>query len=233
MWKQVCVGLLASVVASAACAQFAGDVYFAQPSVAIPEGGAADMEVMTFSGSEPVGAVHVELLYDSAELEIVEVEAGSATEFQDGFVYDAVEPGRTAFVGLNSASLTDPFGTVSLARIEVRPIAAAGSRVPLTLSVRQFLGTDSQALPAQGFDGEVVVTSPLSGATSAAVAASPLRATAALRPPTEPSLDRRASSMARPGQTVEIMRLEQSPQGVGATGVPVTVPVQPSIEGGR
>jgi hypothetical protein len=235
MWKQTSVGLLAFLVGTAAQAQFAGDVYFAAPSIAVAEGSVGEMEVVTFSGSEPVGAVHVEVLFDPAALEVIDIAVGSAPELQGGFVYEALEPGRVAFVGLNSRSLTNPFGTVSLARIEVRPVSAAGSRVPLTISVQQVLNTDSQAVRAQGFAGEVVVTSPVGAASSAGTLSVATRSVAPppLRSLAQPSLESRASTMARPGETVEIMRLEQYPQGVGATGMPVTVPVEPSIESGR
>jgi len=52
MWKQTSVGLLAFLVGTAAQAQFAGDVYFAAPSIAVAEGSVGEMEVVTYCAGD-------------------------------------------------------------------------------------------------------------------------------------------------------------------------------------
>ncbi|HEX2255012.1 MAG TPA: hypothetical protein VHQ65_17230, partial [Thermoanaerobaculia bacterium] len=162
-------GLLAGAVLllmpSFAEAQFRGDMFFAQPSQAVAEDGTATFEVLLFAGADVVGATHFDVVFDPVLAEIVGVEAGTTEQLAPGHVA-VTSPGRAAVVDLNATSLTQPIGTASLARITLRPLAPAGTRVPLSIQVRSVLRQDSGAVASRGFSGEMVVVSALESCRS-------------------------------------------------------------------
>src|SRR3954469_2331291 len=81
-------------------AQFQGDVFFAQPSVAIPEGGTAVLEVQMFSGSDVVGATQVDFIFDPAQAKVVKVEPGTTPQLANGLA-TVTSGNRVALVDLN------------------------------------------------------------------------------------------------------------------------------------
>ena len=150
--------LTALLLAPPVQAQFAGDIFFSTPSVAIAEGGTGTLEVQAFTGASTFGASQFRLSYDPARVEIVAVEAGAATAVQEGFTVQQ-SPGEVAIIALNSESLSQPIGTVSLARLQVRPLVGAGSVININTAVDQVLRQDSSAFTgSDGFGVEVVVT---------------------------------------------------------------------------
>ncbi|HEX3552751.1 MAG TPA: hypothetical protein VIA62_05940 [Thermoanaerobaculia bacterium] len=178
-------------------AQFQGDVFFAKPSVAIPEGGTAVLEVQMFSGSDVVGATQVDFIFDPTQAKVVKVEPGTTPQLANGLA-TVTAGNRVALVDLNGSSLEQPFGTVSLALIHVQPLLPAGSRIPLNLQVHSLLRQDSTPFPnSQGFSGEILVVSAGSQTTSAKRAASG----------TEPSgtAVQRALAFRRPGAAVDLL----------------------------
>ncbi|MBW8879239.1 MAG: hypothetical protein JF614_30230 [Acidobacteria bacterium] len=181
-------------------AQFQGDVFFAQPSVAIPEGGTAVLEVQMFSGSDVVGATQVDFIFDPAQAKVVKVEPGTTPQLANGLA-TVTSGNRVALVDLNGSSLEQPFGTVSLARIHVQPLLPAGNRIPLNLQVHSLLRQDSTPFAnAQGFAGEILVVSAGSRTTSAGLAASG----------TGPNTNavQRALAFRRPGIAVDLLDFE-------------------------
>jgi hypothetical protein len=156
--------LIASVmflvlVPLSARAQFRGDVFFAQPSVSVPVGGVAVLEIQMFSGSDVVGATHIDIVFDPAKAEIVAVDPGTTPELADGLA-SAASSGRVGVVTLNGKSLLQPLGTVSLAKLRVKPLVTAGNKVTLNIQVRSLLRQDNTAFPnSRGFSGEILVVS--------------------------------------------------------------------------
>jgi hypothetical protein len=182
-------------------AQFQGDVFFAAPSVSAPEGGIAMLEVLLFSGADVVGATQVDVIFDPAQAEIVAVQPGATDELANG-IASAGTRGRLSIVDLNGSSLTQPFGTVSLAKLQVRPKVSAGSTVTLNLQVRSLLRPDTTPFAsAQGFSGEILV---VSAGSKEAPLASP-----ALRSNPDPGSARRALAFRRPGLAVELLDFVQ------------------------
>jgi hypothetical protein len=200
--------LIASVmflvlVPLSARAQFRGDVFFAQPSVSVPVGGVAVMEVQMFSGSDIVGATHIDIVFDPAKAEVVAVEPGTTPELADGLA-SAASSGRVGVVTLNGKSLVQPLGTVSLAKLRVKPLVAAGNKVTLTIQVHSLLRQDNTAFPnSQGFSGEILV---VSTATSA-----PLKSDSGVSPASvqgEDDAAERARAFRRPGLAVDLLDFE-------------------------
>ncbi len=233
MWNRAILLMLLTLgIAPAGVAQFVGDVYFEQPSIAVAEGATGELAVLVFTGDKPLGAAHVELTYNPAELEIVATEPGGAIELQDTFVSDNPS-GRLAFVAINDESLERPIGTVSLATIEVRPLASAGARTQFDLKVEGLLDGRSIGFSAtSGFAGEVLVTSEPGAAPAARSGGTALFGIASTpEPPSDDervALEERAAKMGRPGQKVDIAH--RNPEG-GVTSVEVTVEPIPSGEG--
>ncbi len=210
------VAALALAGAPAAHAQFVGDMFFAQPSVAVAEGGTATLEAELFSGAIPLGAAHFDLLYDPSQVEVVGVSAGSTREIENGVASAPAAPGRTGIVALNGASLDHPIGTESLARITLRPLVPAGSIVFFQLAPRSLLRTNSTSFPAgRGFFGELVVVSAGPQAQAKAGGAPPAG------DPVDADHRARALRLRRPGTLVDLIDAEPR----GGRIVPVTKPV--------
>lgn len=203
---------------AASQAQFPGDLFFAEPSVAVPEGGVATFEVLLFSGAHVVGATHFEVIVDPTQAEVVGVEAGATAQLASGHAA-VISPGRAAVVDLNGESLTQPIGTSSLAHIQVRPLVGAGSRIPLSIQVRSLLRQDLLPLPGgRGFGGELLV-----------VSAGPVGQAATVTSVATPATDdadtaRRAAELRRPGLAVDLLDFETRGANVSAVPRRVVVP---------
>lgn len=195
--------MLLGLVPMSARAQFRGDVFFAKPSVSVTAGGVALMEVQMFSGADVVGATHIDIVFDPARAEVVAVEPGTTPELADGLA-SAASLGRVGVVTLNGKSLLQPLGTVSLAKLRVKPLVAAGNKVTLNIQVHSLLRQDNTAFPnSQGFSGEILV---VSAATS-----SPLKLDSGMSPASvQPEEDaaERARAFRRPGLAVDLLDFE-------------------------
>jgi hypothetical protein len=211
------VALLLLLPASAR-AQFRGDVFFAQPSVSAPAGGTVVMEVQMFSGADIVGATQIDIVFDSAKAEVVAVEPGTTPELADGLA-SAVSTGRAGIVTLNGKSLTQPLGTVSLAKVRVKPLVTAGNKVTLNIQVHSLLRQDSTPFPAShGFSGEILV---VSAATNSALksdsgVSSSIQA--------EEDVDARARAFRRPGLAVDLLDFESQGGSISVKAQQVVVP---------
>jgi len=201
-------GAVLLLLPASARAQFQGDVFFASPSVSVTAGGVAVLEVQMFSGADVVGATHLDVVFDPAQAEVVAVEPGATSELADGLA-SSNSPGRTGIVTLNGVSLLQPLGTVSLAKVRVKPLVAAGNRVTVRIQVRSLLRQNSTPFPSwQGFSGEILVVSagPNSTLSSDSAASSPIRADA--------DAAERARAFRRPGLAVELLNFDFRGGGV-------------------
>lgn len=216
----VAVAVLAALAGTpAAHAQYVGDMFFAQPSIAVAEGGTATFETELFSGAIPLGAAAFDIYYDPSQLEVVSVSPGGTKEFENGVSSAPVDPGRTGIVALNGTSLGHPFGTESLARVTLRPLVPAGSYVYFILFPRSLLRTDSTPFPARyGYYGEMVVVSagPQAQGQTGASSGAPLTGD-------QVDADHRARALRLrpPGTRVDLVDTETR----GGRIVPVTTPV--------
>jgi hypothetical protein len=196
-------GVVLLLMPVAARAQFQGDVFFASPSVSVPAGGVAVLEVQLFSGADVVGATHIDILFDSTRAEVVAVEPGTTSELADGLA-SAISPGRAGIVTLNGKSLLQPLGTVSLAKVRVKPLVAAGNRVTLSIQVRSLLRQNNTAFTAsKGFSAEILVTS---AATSSSLKADSGVSSASVQ--AEEDASERARAFRRLGLAVELLNFE-------------------------
>ena len=210
-------GVMLLLIPLSARAQFQGDVFFAQPSVSVPAGGIAVLEIQMFSGADVVGATHVDIIFDSTRAEVVAVEPGTTSELVDG-VASAVSPGRTGIVTLNGKSLLQPIGTVSLAKVHVKPLVAAGNRVTLSIQVRSLLRQNTTPFPSfRGFSGEILVvssaTNPNLTSTSGAQSIQ-----------VEKDAAERARAFRRPGIAVDLLDFEIRGGEISAKARQVVVP---------
>lgn len=190
-------------------AQFAGDVFFAEPSIAIGQGGQGQIEVLAFMGASTFGATQVDLHYNPAELSIVSVKPGTSTEVQNGFTFRN-QDGVLSIIALNSQSATDPIGTVSLALVDVQPLSPAGSRIFISSNVDTMLRQDSTAYSfPRGFGMEIVVTS-----ASAAVASTSSTPVTLDKEEVSDDVYRRALELRSEGAKVKMMLLNKQGEAV-------------------
>lgn len=210
MFRKIQAFLLMGILAAAsgaANAQFAGDVFFPSPSVAVAEGETTRVDLHAFTGADVLGGVHIQLIYDPAQMTIEAIEAPLAND-AGLIVTSQLSPGRAAFIALNGQSVEQPIGTAPLASIVVKPLVQAGNYVNLTTEVQKFLRADrsSYANP-QGFGLELAVT--------AASAAGKSATSAVMRSPrlgneliAQGSLRERAAALARPGAELKLQVLD-------------------------
>ncbi|GEM_PF-5038214 len=139
-------------------AQFPGDVYFVKPSVSVKPGGTARLDIQTFLGTNSLGAFHIEILFASAQLDVVKVVVNP--DFAD--VAEAVVlPDKISIVGLNGRSLKEPIGTVDLATLYLKPKIPAGKRANLLIGVPDMLDAAGALITRRrGLRGSILVASP-------------------------------------------------------------------------
>lgn len=217
------IALAIAFASNTALAQFKGDVYFAAPTVAVAANDQTSLEIRAFTGASVLGAIHFEFEFKSDELEIISVEPGTAVELSPAFRY-AMFADRIGMVALNSESVAQPFGTISLARLTVRPRVVAGQTISVRVSPRDAIDANSQRITTRGFGASIAVISPpaLSGTGS----------TSKSKPATSPLptvslstlLDAQTigGKIARPGHARKIIMPLQTDEGVW---VAVEVPV--------
>lgn len=209
--------LLLVLVPVLARAQFPGDVFFANPSVSVPAGGVAVLEVQMFSGVDIVGATHIDVVFDSTRTEVVAVEPGTTSELADGLA-SAISPGRAGIVTLNGKSLLQPFGTVSLANVHVKPLVTAGNRVTLSIQVRSLLRQNTTPFPSsRGFSGEILVV-------STATSPNLISMSGAASIQAEEDAAERARAFRRPGFAVNLLDFEIRGGEISAKARQVVVP---------
>jgi hypothetical protein len=208
--------LMLVLVPASARAQFRGDVFFASPSVSVPAGGVAVLEVQMFSGADIVGATHIDVVFDPSRAEVVAVEPGTASELVDGLA-SAISPGRAGIVTLNGKSLLQPIGTVSVAKLHVKPLVTAGNRVTLSIQVRSLLRQNSTPFPSfRGFSGEILVVSATTGPNLTSISSAP-----SIR--TEEDAAERARAFRRPGVAVDLLDFETRGGKISAKSQQVVV----------
>ena len=207
-----------------AYAQFKGDVFFKEPSVSTQEGGVAELEVQSFVGADPIGAIHFEIVFNPDQVEIESIGTGDSNEFQNAFKAKEGFDGVISIITMNDTSRTEPFGTVSLAKIRVRPLTAAGTTINFGINVRKLLGSDDSPFPAnQGFSGEVIVTSATS-LRSFALSSPEINNTSPvseLQMIQDGPLSQKAAQFRRPGEVVLIKKLSQTNGIYSAQDIPI------------
>lgn len=149
--------ILAFCTAIPAQAQFVGDVYFLQPSIAIPSGQAGTLDLAIFTGDRPFGATLVTLTFDPAKVNVVSIAEGANGD--DSLRLESLnDNGTLRIVALNTATLERPIGSVRIARLQVRVTGSPGERIAIRSAVSRALFADRSAMRAgTGFDAEIIV----------------------------------------------------------------------------
>lgn len=187
-------------------AQFAGDVFFDEPSVAVDQGETRELSLSVFSGASVFGGAQIRLTYDPSELEIVDIKVGNTEEIQDFFRFQE-SPGEIEFMTLNTKSLEVPFGTINLAKITVRAIAPPGTVALVNSSIESMLkGDSSQFSNSSGFSSEVVITAPpsMSRSTTQLVSRNTTPSPELSATGDDPQLKERALALRPEGSTVTL-----------------------------
>lgn len=165
-FKSLVIAFAALGLCTTASAQFPGDVFFAQPSQTVPAGETVEMEVQTFSGDKPLGAIAFNVRYDASQMTVEMVSPGADPAFANTIV-SREKAGMTGIATLNDQALDRPFGTISLAKLIVRPLVLPGETVQLEIEVVAMLDGKSVAFPTtDGLSATISVTSSLESPTS-------------------------------------------------------------------
>jgi hypothetical protein len=149
--------LIMLLKANWATAQFAGDIFFVTPSVVAVKGNVANLDLASFTGTTPFGAIQGQVGFDATKLELV-----SITAITTGKVTPFVQWKRTGgaikFVVINASSLTLPFGTVPLLRLQFKATGNVGDRIAITTGIVSLLFANRTTMPTgTGRSGEIVI----------------------------------------------------------------------------
>ena len=220
MFRRATTRLAAAAIAALwfpvpAAAQFAGDSFFAAPSVAVVAGETGVLDLLFFAAAEPFGAAQMTLTFDPDDLEIVEVALppGRAAELRQEYL---LNQGELRLIVVNTSSADEPIGTIELARVTVRPLAAAGTVIPVGAEQTDALTANAAKYPnSDASDAEIVVTAPQTSTTGRHVRT------------TQQELAKRAANLVPPGGQVELMAHD-----LDNTARPVPVQAEPSAPPG-
>jgi len=202
--------LIASV--SPASAQFAGDLFFPVPSVQVQSGQQTGVEIQLFAGKDVFGATKFVFTYDPSQLQIDRVEPGASDAIQDSFAYKKTD-GKVSFVVLNGKSAVQPSGTISLARLTVKPLVPAGSVIDANLVVDTVLKQDeSKFLSPTGYGLEIVVVGEQSSQRTLATANAQ-----SIEGPVTQSMKQRAERLRPAGSKVRLVVVKSNGQASRVT----------------
>ena len=174
------VAMLISISSNIVHAQFAGDVFFQEPSIVIPQGESGVLSVQSFAGALPIGAIQIDINFDSTTLDIRGIQASSEFD-EEGELVSQKQDNLISLVLVNSSSNSEPIGVVDLFSFEVVPTAAATINSISTISIdrTQYLYADfTTETSGIGLSAEVIV-----GATQLAARSAVLTKTI---PPSQP-----------------------------------------------
>lgn len=158
--SRIATVLLCALFAPIARAQFVGDFFFASPSTSVPAGQTVSLELRTFVGADAFGAAKFDLEVDPTLAVIESIEAIDSPQSPDKVMLG--KAGSLArVVALNGRSITAPIGTIALARIQVRPLAAAGTTFAVSVRNPNLMRSNSTSFSTtRGFASQVTITSP-------------------------------------------------------------------------
>lgn len=195
MFRPLVVTAALLLGASGAQAQFAGDVFFVTPSIAVPQGGTGTLELALFSGDRVFGATRAQVRFDPAKLQLVSVDPATNAS-RTTTIRWKVSGGLIELLALNAESLTAPIGSVKLARLQFRALGAVGERTALTTSVSGAIDAQRAALrTGTGLGAEITVSASAERATPMAHHEAALVA---------PDLEKRALAVRPPGHAVTL-----------------------------
>lgn len=149
--KTAALALIALVLSlTEARAQFVGDLFYEDSSVAVAAGETATLDLNFFSGATAFGAAEVELSWNPSELELLDVSlpANVAATLTQVTETDAAA-GTLKLAVINLSNINDPIGTVIMARLTVKPLVGTGL-VTLTASQAAALTTARTAYARNG-----------------------------------------------------------------------------------
>lgn len=153
------ISLLLVLAFNPAQAQFLGDVFFKEPSIAIEKDAVGEVAISFFSGDRRFGAIRAEITYDPTALEIVSVEPLASAGISPTIHWSASENGLR-FAVLQGSSLTDPIGSVNLLKIHFRAIGENGSQTLLASKPLEALDVESSPIQVGvGYSAEVSIGS--------------------------------------------------------------------------
>jgi len=147
-------------------AQFAGDVFFQDPSVAASTGGEVSLSLQTFAGADAFGAAQLGVSWPQADLTLISVTPNQIFTDNGGFVVEN-SGGFSSFVLGNAESLDSPIGTVDLVTVVFRVDAAAGTVIPVDVELTDYLFTDGTQNFGRALGAEIVSTAGLTESVSA------------------------------------------------------------------
>lgn len=158
MFKIITRAAVLVALAPVSLAQFAGDVFFEEPSPFVVEGDTVTLRVQTFTGTQRFGAGLVDVAFNPIEFELLEIRSVESVQLSSTAVSTPLLAGA-GFALYNTRSLVEPFGSMTLVEIVGRPLVSAGAATQVTLLPRQILQTSGAPFAAfRGFSATLTVT---------------------------------------------------------------------------
>lgn len=182
--------------AGIAQAQFPGDVFVENPSIASAPGEIVEVSFLAFSGDVPFGATGIIVNYDRAALKFLDatrtvdglsVPADTSLDTDNGLILAAV----------NGEELDGPLGTVELATLRFRIDQSAVGRYDIGATARGFVDTTGRQFgTGRAFGAEIFVNASQSALR---------QSTQTVAKTDTDTLTQRARLLRRPGYAVDIV----------------------------
>lgn len=146
------IGLVAISVQSTSVGAQAG-VTIETGSATSANGGAIELPVNVQSGTTTIGAITLEIAYDSSVVEVTSCTIGNG-------LAGACNSSVAGLVKLSAVSFGGVSGDTTVATIAFTAIGQAGESTPLSLSVTTLADTTGRSVGYSGNDGEISIMSP-------------------------------------------------------------------------
>jgi hypothetical protein len=171
------------LLGTSAYAQYQGDVFFKTPSVLISKDQVKDLDLTIYTGDKPFGAATAQIQFDPQKIEVVKVEPVASSDVLPVIEWKMTN-GTVKIAAVNGASLTEPFGSVVLARISVRAVGNPGDQTSVSSAVNEAYGADKSAYrKGDGLSAEISIGTAVAATLSVEAVDDMLRARALkLRP---------------------------------------------------
>jgi hypothetical protein len=134
-----------------------GDIYFTPQTPTVNDGGTITLELFADVGSTPLGAYDFRIDFDSTALatSTAQITNGDEPIFQNPT--KNVVGGSIFLNAVNSVSLTEPTGIISLARIEFNCSSETLAEATVTINVTDFADPDFMSIGANPIGATVTV----------------------------------------------------------------------------
>lgn len=215
--NKIYLATLIAFFSYSAHAQFPGDVFFSEPSIAVSSGQKGTLDLEIFTGDKIFGATQFEISYDKSMIQIENITAKN-DDFENTISWAEVGS-NIGVISVNGVSKSKPFGTIKLATINFQATAQAGTRAIISIDVVDSIDPTQQSYSSNtGYSAEINITDATTSQARARESENTVPATPATAiKVSSGELYERARSMRPSGEMVTLKTLDPTGKLVDTT----------------